>query len=104
MTTILLDHARLFCAIDETVVADGAVLIKDGTILAAGESIEVNQHTEAASAIHRNLSGKFLMPGMTETHAHLSFADESPFAIGATSVEDATIVAVRNAQKMLKMM
>jgi imidazolonepropionase-like amidohydrolase len=41
------------------------------------------------------------MPGMTETHAHLSFADASPFAIGATPVEQATITAVRNARLML---
>ena len=27
------------------------------------------------------------MPGMTETHAHLSFADANPFAIGETGVE-----------------
>jgi len=38
---------------------------------------------------------------MTETHAHLSFADASPFAIGATPVEEATITAVRNADLML---
>ncbi len=45
--------------------------------------------------------GKFVMPGMTETHAHLSFADASPFAIGATPVEEATITAVNNASLML---
>jgi imidazolonepropionase-like amidohydrolase len=38
---------------------------------------------------------------MTETHAHLSFADASPFAIGATPVEEATITAVNNASLML---
>jgi imidazolonepropionase-like amidohydrolase len=36
------------------------------------------------------------------THAHLSFADASPFAIGATPVEEATITAVRNAALMLQ--
>ena len=48
-----------------------------------------------------DVAGKFVMPGMTETHAHLSFADASPFAIGATPVEEATITAVRNAALML---
>jgi imidazolonepropionase-like amidohydrolase len=38
---------------------------------------------------------------MTETHAHLSFADASPFAIGDTPVEQATLTAVRNAGLML---
>ncbi len=28
-----------------------------------------------ADVIHHDLDGKFIMPGMTETHAHLSFAD-----------------------------
>ena len=41
------------------------------------------------------------MPGMTETHAHLSFANASPFAIGIESVEDSTITAVNNARLML---
>ena len=41
------------------------------------------------------------MAGMTETHAHLSFADASPFAIGETLVEEATLTAVRNARLML---
>ncbi|MFM8355136.1 MAG: amidohydrolase family protein, partial [Gammaproteobacteria bacterium] len=41
-------------------------------------------------------------PGMTECHAHISFADASPFAIGNVSVETATITAVRNAELMLR--
>ena len=41
------------------------------------------------------------MPGMTETHAHLSFDDSSPFSIGDSSVEQATITAVGNARLML---
>ena len=49
----------------------------------------------------QDVGGAFVMPGMTETHAHLSFADASPFAIGATPVEQATITAVRNANLML---
>ena len=48
-----------------------------------------------------DLGGKFLMPGMTETHAHLSFDDSSPFSIGDSSVEQATITAVGNARLML---
>ena len=66
----------------------------------AGNAAALPSTPQASRQI--DLQGKFLMPGMTETHAHLSFADASPFAIGATSVEDATITAVRNAQLMLK--
>tara|TARA_Y100001934_G_scaffold246230_1_gene305095 strand:- start:357 stop:1484 length:1128 start_codon:yes stop_codon:yes gene_type:complete len=55
----------------------------------------------AQDAILHDLGGRFVMPGMTETHAHLSFADASPFAIGETMVEDATITAVKNSRLML---
>jgi imidazolonepropionase-like amidohydrolase len=58
---------------------------------------------ELKSSTHHviDLGGKFLMPGMTETHAHLSFDDSSPFSIGDSSVEQATITAVGNARLML---
>ena len=91
-------NLRLFCAVDESVVEDGALAIADGLIAYAGPA-------EGAPAVNggqeTDLGGRFVMPGMTETHAHLSFADASPFAIGDTPVEVATITAVRNAELML---
>jgi imidazolonepropionase-like amidohydrolase len=92
-------NATLFPAFDEGVIEDGALLLKDDAIEYAGPAAalpELPGDTETIDA-----SGKFIMPGMTECHAHLSFADASPFAIGATSVEEATITAVRNARLML---
>jgi imidazolonepropionase-like amidohydrolase len=95
----LYTNAMLFTAIDEEVIVDGALWVRDGFVAYAGSSAglpEVPPDTQTIDA-----TGKFIMPGMTETHAHLSFADASPFAIGSTSVEDATITAVGNAGKML---
>jgi len=92
-------NATLFTAVDEDVIEDGALLLKDDTIEYVGPASalpDLPGDTETIDA-----SGKFIMPGMTECHAHLSFADASPFAIGATSVEEATITAVRNARLML---
>ena len=92
-------NVRLFTAKDETVIDAAAVWICDDTICYAGPANDLPQ-TPAGTDIF-DLDGKFLMPGMTETHAHLSFADASPFAIGQTSVEQATITAVKNASLMI---
>lgn len=92
-------NVRLFAARDETVIDAAAVWICDDTIRYAGPANDLPQ-TPAGTDIF-DLDGKFLMPGMTETHAHLSFADASPFAIGQTNVEQATITAVKNAGLMI---
>ncbi len=95
----LITNARLFTAVDEQVIEDGALLIDDGVIEYAGPAAELPGPSNGARV--QDVGGAFVMPGMTETHAHLSFADASPFAIGATPVEQATITAVRNANLML---
>ncbi|HEY5647292.1 MAG TPA: amidohydrolase family protein [Pseudomonadales bacterium] len=92
-------HARLFPGADENVIDDGALWIQGDRIAFAGATHQLPALPPQAQVIDAN--GAFLMPGMTETHAHLSFADASPFAIGATPVETATITAVRNAELMI---
>ena len=92
-------NATLFDATSESATPRGALWVEDDRIRFAGPETELPE-TPGDAAEH-DLGGAFVMPGMTETHAHLSFADASPFAIGATSVEDATIIAVRNARLML---
>ena len=92
----LYKNLRLFSATDESVIEDGALAVQDGLVAYAGpKSGAPNGGQEV------DLGGRFVIPGMTETHAHLSFADASPFAIGDTPVEIATITAVRNAELML---
>jgi imidazolonepropionase-like amidohydrolase len=95
----LIDGVRLFTGTDESVIEDGAVLIEGDRIRFAGPKAECPEVSGDTKRHH--LSGQFVMPGMTETHAHLSFADASPFAIGETGVETATLTAVRNARLML---
>ncbi|MBT3708819.1 MAG: amidohydrolase family protein, partial [Gammaproteobacteria bacterium] len=73
------------------------LLTEDGSVRFAGNAEELKSSTHHVI----DLGGKFLMPGMTETHAHLSFDDSSPFSIGDSSVEQATITAVGNARLML---
>lgn len=92
-------NARLFPGTDERVIDDGALWVRGDEIAFAGPRDQLPELPPDAEII--DAADAFIMPGMTETHAHLSFADASPFAIGATPVETATITAVRNAELML---
>ena len=95
----LIDGIRLFTGVDEHVIEDGVVWVSGDRIQFAGS---LNDCPSLPSDTQRHsFHGKFVMPGMTETHAHLSFADANPFAIGETGVETGTITAVRNARLML---
>ncbi len=99
MAEHLFTNATLFLGTQDEAIADGALWVRDGVVEFAGAAADLPQ---GATAAPTDVGGKFIMPGMTETHAHLSFADASPFAIGDTPVEQATITAVRNAELMLK--
>jgi imidazolonepropionase-like amidohydrolase len=101
MTSVdhIFKNATIFTSTSEESIDRGAVWIHDGRIRYVGAS-EGLPPTPPQAQTH-DLSGKFIMPGMTETHAHLSFANASPFAIGIESVEDSTITAVNNARLML---
>jgi len=93
-------NTKMFTAKDELVIDDAALWVANGEIRFAGARENLPQTPAETEVIDAN--GKFMMPGMTETHAHLSFADASPFAIGQTTVEHATITAVKNAHLMIK--
>lgn len=101
----VLTNARLFTALDENAVDNAALWIEGDKVRFAGPFAQLPEAAPRASsamAVVQDVAGKFVMPGMTEGHAHLSFADSSPFAIGDVSVEDATITAVNNAKLMLR--
>ena len=93
----LFTNARLLTAESEDIIDRGVLLVEDGSVRFAGNAEDLKSSTHHVI----DLGGKFLMPGMTETHAHLSFDDSSPFSIGDSSVEQATITAVGNARLML---
>lgn len=96
----VLTNARLFAAADDSVVPSATVWMQNGSVRFAGPGNACPELPPGANTL--DVGGRFVMPGMVETHAHLSFADASPFAIGDTSVEDATITAVGNAEKMVR--
>ncbi len=98
-TSHIFTNARIFTALEDTAIENGAIWTEGDTIRYVGPADGLPE--TPADVVIEDLGGKFVMPGMTETHAHLSFADASPFAIGETLVEDAMITAVRNARLML---
>ena len=95
----VLTNARVFTATDESVITSGAVWISGNTIRWVGAQAALPPLPSGCESL--DVGGRFVMPGMTETHAHLSFADDSPFSIGTTPVEQSTITGVRNAALML---
>ena len=95
----LLKNLKLFAGTDNSSLENSAIWINGNKVRFAGKAAELPELPR--DTIEKDLEEKFVMPGMTETHAHLSFADASPFAIGETLVEEATLTAVRNARLML---
>ena len=53
-----------------TVVADGAVAVRDGEIVAVGPAAEVAREFEPAETL--DATGCLVMPGLVNTHAHLA--------------------------------
>ena len=95
----LLKNLNLFSGTRNDALKNAAIWVAGNRIKFAGSFEALPEMPQAT--VEKDLAGKFVMAGMTETHAHLSFADASPFAIGETLVEEATLTAVRNARLML---
>jgi imidazolonepropionase len=59
---------------DAGVIHDGAVLIRDGKIAAAGKRAKVEKHAQAHRARKIDLDGRIVVPGLVDSHTHLIFA------------------------------
>ena len=66
---LLVTNARLFVGVNESVIDNGALWVRDGVVRFAGSMAELPDAAPLAGAL--DAGGKFVMPGMTETHAHL---------------------------------
>lgn len=102
MTRTLITNARLFIAVDETIVDDGGVLIDGDRIVWAGPSADAAVVDD--DPVERlDVAGKFVMPGMTESHVHLSYANAHPSQLDRQPVPIAMLDAVDNAGALLRM-
>ena len=100
MTTLLITHARLFTAVDDTVIDDGSVLIDGDRIAWVGPTDELPA-ASVDGVEHLDVGGKFVMPGMTESHVHLSYSNAHPSQLDRQPIPIAMLDAVDNARTLL---
>ena len=99
MNRRVLHGLRLFTAVDGDVLDDGAVVIEDGRIRYAGP--ESDLPAQGGDAPRHDLGGAFVMPGMTDGHAHLSYNNAHPQQLDRQPLTTAMLDAVDNARRVL---
>ena len=99
MSDLVIHNARVFCGVDEEVLDNGTVWVSNGLIKYAGSSTDV---PEIDSGVERyDAEGKFVMPGMTESHVHLSYNNAHPQQLNNQPLPIAMLDAVDNARVLL---
>ncbi len=68
------------------VIADGAVLVRDGVLVEVGPSRRVENLAAARGAIEINAAGRVVMPGFIDSHTHLVYP---PAGVNAQNPEAA---------------
>jgi imidazolonepropionase-like amidohydrolase len=100
--SLLLTHGRIFDGTDLEVISDGAIWVEGDRIRAVGPADRIGAVPDDVPRI--DLGGRFVMPGLTEPHAHLSYFNASSLQdldMHCTA-EATTIKAVLNARTMLR--
>ena len=101
MTKLFITNARLFTAVDGSVIDDGSVLIDGELIEWAGPTGEAPPSAREPDVEQMDVAGKFVMPGMTESHVHLSYSNAHPSQLDRQPVPIAMLDAVDNARTLL---
>ena len=96
---MLITNIRLFDGTDDKLIEDASILIEDNLIRCAGPSKDMKDVPDNVKSINGN--GLFVMPGMVESHAHISYTNNGPQELDKTPVEEAMIKTVDNARIML---
>jgi imidazolonepropionase-like amidohydrolase len=101
MSRLLIANARLFTAVDDTVIDDGGVLVEGDHIAWSGPMSDAP--TALGEGVDRlDVGGRFVMPGMTESHVHLSYSNAHPSQLDRQPVPIAMLDAVDNARTLLR--
>ena len=101
MATVLQD-ATVFTGLDDGVISGGTVVIDDGLIASVDDRTPGDYGPDATVV---DCSGKTITPGIIDAHAHLVYHElTSTYDIDlGKSLEQATLDAVANAQKLLRL-
>ena len=97
--SILFTNAKLFTGVDEEAVDGGAVWVEGRHVRYAGRLADIGPVPDGARRV--DLKGQFVMPGMTESHAHISYTNNGPTELDKTPVEEAMMWSIDNARLML---
>jgi len=99
MSSLIIENAVLFTGVDEEVTSNGAVWVSDGFIRFAGHHNDLP--ADGKNIERYDASGKFVMPGMTESHVHLSYNNAHPQQLNIQPLPIAMLDAVDNARVLL---
>jgi len=99
MGALIIDNARVFCGVNEEVIEKGTVWVSHGYIRYAGPSSDFKE--DVADAERYDAQGKFVMPGMTESHVHLSYNNAHPQQLNIQPLPVAMLDAMDNARVLL---
>jgi imidazolonepropionase-like amidohydrolase len=101
-SSILVTNARLFDGTGEEAIPNAAIWIEGDEIRAAGAADAVRGMPEDIARV--DVGGRFVMPGLIESHAHLSYwnAQKLEDLDLKSPVERTTIRAAVNARTMLR--
>ena len=91
---MLITNIRLFDGTEDSFIEDASIWVEDNIIRYAGPSGDIKNVPESIKSIDGN--GLFVMPGMVESHAHLSYADNGPTELDKSPVEEAMIKTVNS--------
>ena len=95
----ILTNLNLFKGDNDELINDATIFIDGNTIRYSGPSSGFNSSSNDFEVF--DLKGKTVIPGMTESHAHLSYTNNGPLELDKTPVEEAMIKTVDNARVML---
>mgnify|MGYP005630166157 FL=1 len=95
----ILTNLNLFKGDDNELINDATILIDDNIIRYSGPASDFNSSSNDIEVF--DFKGKTVIPGMTESHAHISYTNNGPLELDKTPVEEAMIKTVDNARIML---
>ena len=96
---IVLNNIALFNGHADHFCGDACVAFTDGRIIYAGPREGSPSLDDGAQVIDGH--GHFVMPGMVESHAHLSYTNNGPLELDKSPVEEVVIKTIHNARVML---
>ena len=95
----IFSNLNLFKGDNDTLCENASIWIDGNIIKYAGPSSEFTNISHNIERI--DLGGKTVIPGMTESHAHISYTNNGPLELDKTPIEEAMIKTVDNARIML---